>query len=171
MISTVRWAKVEDAPQILHIYNHAALHTTAVWNDRPSTIEERLAWLRQQATQGYPVLVAEAKERVVGFASFGDFRRWDGYRHTVESSVYVAPEFQGHGIGRKLVDALVREALGLGKHVMIAGIEASNTASVRLHRSVGFIQVARLPEVGCKFGRWLDLVLMQRTLHESGSPL
>lgn len=166
----IRDALHADAAGILPIYNHAALNTTAIWNDNPSDLAQREAWLADRRARGYPVLVAEAAGTIVGFAGFGDFRPFDGYRHTVENSVYVDPAAHGKGIGRALLTALIPRARTLGKHVMVAGIESSNTVSIRLHASLGFEEVARMPQVGCKFGRWLDLVLMQRRLDDAAAP-
>ena len=116
------------------------------------------------------MLVAMKGRDVVGFASFGDFRPFPGYRHTVENSVYVDERHHRAGIGRSLVTALIERATTLNKHAMIAGIDAANTGSIGLHASLGFIEVARMPEVGCKFGRWLDLVLMQKQLASDVRP-
>ena len=160
----VRDATLEDAAEILAIYNFAALNTTAVWTDGPSDLEARREWIRARQQAGYPILVATSGDSVAGFASFGDFRPWPGYRHTVENSVYVDPHRHRLGVGRSLMIALIARAEAMKKHTMIAGIEAANTPSIALHASLGFTEVGRMPEVGCKFGRWLDLVLMQRML-------
>lgn len=160
----VREATVDDAERILAIYNFAALHTTAVWTDGPSDLAARRAFIVSRQEAGYPVLVAVRNSEVAGFASFGDFRPWPGYRHTVENSVYVDERQHRRGIGRTLLEALITRATAMRKHTMIAGIEAANVASIALHESVGFAEVGRMPQVGCKFGRWLDLVLMQRML-------
>jgi len=107
---------------------------------------------------------------VVGFASFGDWRgAWGGYRYTVEHSVHVRVDARGRGIGRNLMLALVPRALALRKHVMIGSIDAANQASIRFHANLGFEQVAHFREVGHKFGRWLDLVFMQRILDAPGA--
>ena len=164
MSPIVRDATLEDAGDILAIYNFAAINTTAVWTDGPADIASRREWIRARQEAGYPVLVAMKGRDVVGFASFGDFRPFPGYRHTVENSVYVDERHHRLGIGRSLVTALVERASALNEHAMIAGIEAANIASLGLHASLGFVEVARMPEVGCKFGRWLDLVFMQKTL-------
>lgn len=166
----VRDATVDDAAGILAIYNYAALETTAVWTDGPSDLDARVAWMRTRQQAGYPVLVATDGEDVVGFASFGDFRPFPGYRHTVENSIYVDPHRHRLGVGRILMTALVARAEAMKKHTMIAGIEAANTASIALHASLGFVEVARMPEVGCKFGRWLDLVLLQKMLASDVKP-
>ena len=160
----VRDATLEDAEDILGIYNYAAVHTTAVWTDGPADLASRRAWMSARQEAGYPVLVAMKGRDVVGFASFGDFRAFPGYRHTVENSVYVSERHHRAGIGRSLMIALIERATLLNKHIMVAAIEASNSASIALHASFGFAEVGRMPEVGCKFGRWLDMVLMQKQL-------
>jgi phosphinothricin acetyltransferase len=107
---------------------------------------------------------------VLGYASFGAWRAWDGYRHTVEHSVYVRTDQRGGGIGQSLMIELIDRARILGKHVMVAGIEASNDASIRLHHKLGFETVAHLKEVGTKFGAWLDLAFLQLTLDGRTDP-
>ena len=121
------------------------------------------------AARGGVLLVAEAGASIVGFSSFGDFRSWPGYRHTVEHSIHIARDFRGRGTGSALVRALYPLASALGKHVMIAGVDAANESSIRFHERLGFERAAHLREVGRKFGRWLDLVLLQRFLDEPGA--
>jgi phosphinothricin acetyltransferase len=166
----VRDATLEDAEDILAIYNFAAINTTAVWTDGPADLTSRRDWMTARQQAGYPVLVAMKGRDVVGFASFGDFRPFPGYRHTVENSVYVHERHHRAGIGRSLVAALIERAAALDKHAMIAGIDAANAGSIGLHAALGFIEVARMPEVGCKFGRWLDLVLMQKHIESGARP-
>jgi phosphinothricin acetyltransferase len=164
MTIIVRNAEVADLAAILAIYNDAVVNTTAIWNDALADIENRLAWYEARLRQGYPVLVAESDGVVAGYGSFGDFRAFDGYRHTVEHSIYVASDFRRRGAASALLTALVERARGMGKHVMIAGIAGDNAASLALHARHGFVETARMPEVGRKFDRWLDLVFMQRML-------
>jgi L-amino acid N-acyltransferase len=164
MTVIVRPAGDADLAAILAIYNDAVRDTTAIWNDTVVDLDNRRAWWLARTAQGYPVLVAEFAGAIVGYASFGDFRAFDGYRHTVEHSVYIAAGARGRGIAPLLIGALVERARALGKHVMIAGIAADNDVSLRLHARLGFIETGRLPEVGRKFGRWLDLVFMQMRL-------
>ena len=166
----VRDATLEDAGDILTIYNYAALNTMAVWTDGAVDLDSRREWIRARQQAGYPILVAMKGRDVVGFASFGDFRPWPGYRHTVENSVYVDERHHRAGIGRSLVAALIERATTMNKHTMIAAIEAANTGSIGLHASLGFAEVGRMPEVGCKFGRWLNLVLMQKRLASEVRP-
>ena len=166
----IRAAIQDDLPIICDIYNDAVANTTAIWNDTLVDVANRTAWLKARTDAGYPVMVAVSDEGdVIGYASFGDWRAFDGYRHTVEHSVYVHKDRRGGGIGRKLMEALIAEAERLGKHVMIAGIESENAASIRLHAQLGFEDTGRLREVGTKFGRWLDLTFMQLVL-QTGSP-
>lgn len=166
----VRDATLADAEDILAIYNFAAINTTAVWTDGPADLASRQEWLRARQEAGYPVLVAMKGRDVVGFASFGDFRPFPGYRHTVENSVYVDERHHRLGVGRSLLAALIERATAMNKHAMIAGIDAANAGSISLHASLGFAEVARMPEVGCKFGRWLDLVFMQKHLASEAQP-
>jgi L-amino acid N-acyltransferase YncA len=160
----VRPATQDDLPAILAIYNDAVLNSTAIWNDRVVDLENRRAWLLDRQSRNYPVLVAEDGGKVVGYSSFGDFRPFDGYRLTVEHSVYVANSARRSGFGRALVEALFKPALSLGKAVMVGGIAADNVASIKFHAGLGFIETARMPGVGIKFGRRLDLVFMQKQL-------
>lgn len=164
MQATIRPATEGDLPAITAIYNDAVRHTTAIWNEIVVDLDNRRAWHAARRDLGYPVLVAELGGAAVAYGSFGDFRAFDGYRHTIEHSVYVAEGARRQGIAAALVGALAAEARALGKHVMVAGIAADNTASIALHARLGFVETGRMPEVGRKFGRWLDLVLMQKTL-------
>lgn len=170
MSLTIRDATRADTAAILPIYNHAALETTAIWNEGASDLASREAWLAARQAAGFPVLVAEIAGAVAGFGSFGDFRAFDGYRHTVEHSVYVHPDRHRSGIGRALLVALIDRARAMGKHAMIGGIEAGNAPSIALHESLGFRQVGLLPQTGAKFGRWLDLAFLQLILDDRPAP-
>ena len=162
---TVRDATEADLPGILAIYNEVIATSTAVFSDRQVTLEERQAWFAARAGQGYPVLVETGDDgSVLGFASFGDFRAWPGYRHTVEHSVHVRADARGQGIGTALMPPLLERAADLGKHVVVAGVDADNAGSIRMHERLGFERAGQLRQVGRKFDRWLDLVLMQRLL-------
>lgn len=158
---TIRDATEADLPAIRDIYNHAVEHTTAIWNEVLIDIDNRRVWLELRLAKGFPVLVAERDGKVAGYASYGDWRAFDGYRHTVEHSVYVDKDCRGGGIGRQLMAALVDRARTGNVHVMIAAIEAENLASIALHERMGFTLVGIHREVGMKFGRWLDLAMME----------
>jgi len=161
---SVRDATLSDLPRILAITNWAITETTALWTIAPATLAARGAWMAERLGAGFPVLVAEAEGAVAGFGSYGPFRPHDGYLHTVEHSLYVDPAWQGRGLGRVMLAALLERAATAGKHAMVGGIEAGNTASIRLHQRAGFADNGTLPQVGRKFDRWLDLTLMVKLL-------
>ena len=158
----IRAAAESDLPGLLAIYNDVIATSTAVYSYIPSTLEERTTWWRTRVGMGYPVLVAVDDSGVLGFSTFGDFRTWPGYRFTVEHSVHVRADTRGRGVGKELVIALFPLAEALNKHVMIAGVDAANEASIRFHERLGFEKAGHLREVGHKFDRWLDLVFLQR---------
>jgi phosphinothricin acetyltransferase len=128
------------------------------------SVDERRRWWQGRTAQGYPVLVAHDEHGVAGFGTFADFRPWPGYRFTVEHTLHVRADARGRGLGTQLLQALMQRARALGKHVMVAGVDADNAASIRLHERCGFAPAGRLREVGYKFDRWLDLVFLQRAL-------
>jgi phosphinothricin acetyltransferase len=166
----VRDATESDVPAILAIYNEVLATSTAIFSEIPATLQERLEWLRARKALGYPVLVATDDTGVLGFASFADFRSWPGYRHTVEHSVHVRADVRGRGIGGALMRVLLERATALGKHIMVAGVDAENVGSIRLHERLGFQRAGTLHHVGCKFGRWLDLTFLERRLDERPEP-
>lgn len=167
----IRDASPAHLPGILAIYNDAVLNTAAIWNDSIVDLANREAWLADRQRAGYPILVAvDETDAVLGYASFGDWRPFDGFRNTVEHSVYVHADHRGAGLGRILMSALIERARGIGKHVMVAAVEAGNAGSIRLHESLGFERVGLLPQVGVKFGRWLDLAFLQLVLDERATP-
>ncbi|MEU6664364.1 N-acetyltransferase family protein [Streptomyces sp. NPDC046821] len=163
---TVRPAEAGDLDAVLAIRNHAIEHGTALWTDTPQTREEGAAWLGAHLERG-SAYVAERGGTVVGFGAYGPWKDYSGFRHTAENSVYVAEGHHGFGIGSTLLGTLVASATAAGLHVMIAGIEAGNAASVRLHERHGFEHAGTVREVGTKFGRWLDLTLMRRQLNDT----
>lgn len=170
---TVRDATIDDSPSIVDLYNALIPSTTGTWTEELQTVAERTVWLERQSTDGLPVLVAEIDGRVVGFASYGDFRsagKWPGYDRTAEHTIHVASDKWRCGVGRLLMDRLVDRARAMAVHVLVAAIDADNEASLRFHARLGFAEVARMPEVGHKFGRWLDLVLMQRVVDDRTAP-
>ncbi|QWW68778.1 GNAT family N-acetyltransferase [Rhizobium sp. WYJ-E13] len=157
----IRDATEADLPVVRDIYNHAVEHTTAIWNETLVDLDNRLEWFKTRKGRGFPVIVAETDGKVAGYASYGDWRAFDGYRHTVEHSVYVDKDCRGAGIGEKLMRALIERASAANVHVMIAGIESENAASIKLHEKLGFRIAGTFSEVGIKFGRWLDLTCME----------
>jgi L-amino acid N-acyltransferase YncA len=166
----IREAGKEDLPQILAIYNEVIATSTAVYATEPASLADRTEWYEQRLRRGYPVLVAVDGATVLGFSSYGEFRgAWNGYRFSVEHSVHVHAQARGKNIGRLLVEALFPLAAGQGKHAMIGAVDAANEGSIRFHERLGFERVGHFKEVGHKFGRWLDLVFMQRFLDSPGA--
>ena len=161
----VRQATRDDLPGILGIYNEAVLNTTASYDYEPSSLETRTAWYDEHVRGGYPVFVAEDESgRVVGWSSLSPFRTRFGYRFTAEDSVYVASDRRGKGVGTLLLTPLIESARAKGLHAIIAAVDADNEPSLRLHSRFGFEKVARLPQIGFKFERWLDVVYLELLL-------
>jgi phosphinothricin acetyltransferase len=160
----VRDAGEADLPAILDIYNAAVLNETSIWNDDVSDLTDRRAWWQARTSRGFPVYVADLDGVITGYGTFGEFRPHQGYRFTVEHSIYVATSVQRRGIGSVLLTRLIAEARRMNMHAMVGGIAADNLASLALHQRFGFVETARMPQVGFKFGRWLDLVIMQKLL-------
>ena len=156
-----------DIPAITEIYNDVILTSTAIFNDAPVSVEDRMRWWKARVEQGYPVLVARAEGGVAGFATFGDFRPWPGYRFTVEGTIHIASTARRNGVGGALMDALLDRARVAGKHVMVAGVDSANAASLQFLERSGFERVGHLREVGHKFGRFLDLIFLQYMLQPS----
>jgi L-amino acid N-acyltransferase len=168
---SIRKAVESDLPEMLLIYNDILLNTTAVYDYKPHTIEMRQAWFRTKKEQGFPVFTAEDDGKVVGFSSIGPFRAWAAYKYSVENSIYVAPDCRGKGIGKILLPPLIEAAQQLNMHTIIASIDATNEASLHLHKSFGFEETAHFKQVGYKFGRWLDLKFLQLMLNTPEKPV
>ena len=166
----IRDARPDDAAGLAEIYNDAVRTTTAILMEGEVDAANRAAWIAARQGMGYPVLVAVEEDRVLGYASFGDWRPFDGFRATVENSVYVAADARGRGLASSLLAALIPRARACGKHVMVAAITSENAASLRLHEKAGFVETARMHEVGQKFGRWLDVVFMELRLDHRPQP-
>jgi phosphinothricin acetyltransferase len=160
----IRNATEADLPQLLEIYNDIIINTTAVYDYEPHTLEMRQQWFATKQQQGFPVFVATDKNEIAGFSSFGTFRAWTGFRYSVENSIYVSKNHRGKGIAKLLMVPLIDAAKNLSLHTIIAGIDATNEASIKLHEQFGFVETAHLKEVGFKFGRWLDLKFLQLIL-------
>jgi L-amino acid N-acyltransferase len=163
---------LRHAPAILGILNDAILHSTVVYDYRPRTMEMMEAWFEAKAKGRYPIIGAEEENgELVGFASYGPFRPWPAYKYSVEHSVYVDAPFRGKGVGRRLMLELIESAKAQDYHMMIGGIDAANTASVALHRDLGFQFCGTVKEAGFKFGRWLDLDFYQLILPTPAHPV
>lgn len=159
----IRSADLRDAEAIAGIYNPEVLETTATFDLEPRSLEQQVTWL-QERSGAHLVLVAERDDVVVGFASLSPFRTRPAYATTVESSVYVHRAHRGAGIAVSLMTELLEHARSHGFHTVIARIADSQVASLQLHERMGFELVGVEREVGRKFGRWLDVSVMQRLL-------
>lgn len=160
----IRAATGADIPAILDIWNPVIRDSTITFSPVERTPGDLAAMLADKAAGGFPFLVDADAGGVTGFATCGAFRAGPGYAHTREHTVLLAPRARGRGIGRALVAAVCDDARRRGIHSMIGGISAENAAGIAFHAAIGFAETARLPAVGQKFGRWLDLVLMQKFL-------
>jgi len=167
----VRLAEPRDAESVRRIYNAEVVGSTATFDLRPRTPEEQAAWMDDHRGT-YPVVVAvDDEDRVLGFGSLSTYRDRPSYATTVEDSVYVDTAHRGNGVGRALLEELVRLATLHGFHSMIARIGGDNTASIALHQACGFEEVGVEREIGRKFNRWLDVAVLQRMLGGDGLDL
>jgi L-amino acid N-acyltransferase YncA len=163
----IRPATREDIPAILDIYNDAVLTTTATYDYQPRPLQHRINWFEEHERIGFPVFVAEDEAgKIVGWSSLSRYHDRPGFQFTSENSIYVAAHARGRGIGKLLLAPLVDAARHIGMRAIIAAIDATNEASVRLHARFGFVEVGRFRNVGFKFGRWLDVVYMELLLPE-----
>ena len=160
----IRPATENDLQTILDIYNDAVLNTTAVYTYKPHTLEMRRQWFREHREAGLPVFVLEEGGTVAGFATYGKFRPWPAYKYSIEHSIYVHKEFRRRHIATRLMEKLLEAANEAGYATMIAGIDADNDASIRMHEQFGFMCAGKIAKAGYKFGRWLDLVFYQKLL-------
>ena len=164
---TVRPAKAPDIPAITAIYRPAVLHGTATFEIEPPDEAEMLRRFAAITGSGYPYFVAEVDGRIQGYAYVNAYRTRPAYRFTVEDSIYIAPDAQGKGIGRVLLQSLIEASTAKGYRLMVAVIGDSKTyGSIAVHRNAGFTFCGTIHSVGYKFGRWLDSVIMQLPLGE-----
>ena len=163
MSPIIRPATRDDLPAINDIYNHYVLHSTCTYQEEPETMVQRALWFEAHGPE-HPVTVLELDGLVAGWGSLSKFHARSAYRFSVENSVYVRHDLHRRGIGAALLQDLLRRASELKLHTLVAGIDTEQTPSIALHRKFGFVDVAHLKEVGFKFGRWLDVVYMQKML-------
>lgn len=160
------------ADAILGILNEAIANSTALYDYRPRAPESMLAWFEAKRRGGYPVLgIENGQGELMAFGSYGAFRAWPAYKYTVEHSVYVHAGHRGRGLGRVVMQALIDAARRSDVHALIGGIDATNSGSIALHERLGFRHVGTLPQVGFKFGRWLDLAFYQLLLETPAQPV
>lgn len=161
MTTTIRPANKDDVAAITGILNEAIRKTLVTFTTTEKIESEIAASINADDTH---YLVAEQAGRVIGYASYGPFRQGPGYKHTKEHTIHLAPTTRGSGLGRALIEQLEEEARAEDVHVLVAGISSANPEAVSFHAALGFINIGRMPETGHKWGQWLDLILMQKTL-------
>ena len=160
----IREATEEDLNNILDIYNDAIINTTAIYDYKPHTLEDRKQWYKDKKEAGYPLLVFEINNKAVAFATFGPFRSWPAYKYSIEHSVYVNKDYRQNGIGEKLIKELIRIANEMGYAIIVAGIDADNSKSIKLHEKLGFKCCGTITRAGYKFEKWLDLTFYELEL-------
>lgn len=166
----IRDATADDVAEINRIYNHEVAVSTASWDAEPEPLAQRQEWFAARQRAGHAVLVADRDGQILGYGSYGPFRAKSGYALTMEHSVYVDAAARRLGIGAMLLGSIIDRARGAGVHVLVGGLSSDNEVSLRLHEAFGFVVVGRLPQAGVKFGRWLDLVLVQLSLDDAPAP-
>lgn len=160
----IRAAVAADLPAVMAIWNPLIRDTLVTFTTDLKSLEDMQKMLSDKARDGHPFLVVEQEGNVLGFATYGSFRPGPGYRLTVEHSIILAPSARGRGIGRALLTRVEDHARTAGMHCQIGGVSGDNAEGRAFHRAMGYAEAAVLPEVGHKFGRWCDLVLMQKFL-------
>jgi L-amino acid N-acyltransferase len=160
------------ATAILDIFNEAIATSTALYDYHPRTLESMTTWFAAKQQGNFPVIgLEDSQGQLLAFGSFGTFRAWPAYKYTVEHSVYVHRDHRGRGLGVEVMRALIEMARERDIHAMVGGIDAANAASMALHERLGFKHVGTMPQVGFKFGRWLDLALYQLLLETPRQPV
>lgn len=172
-LQTVQCTHERHAAAILDIFNDAIVNSTALYDYQPRTAQNMLSWFEAKRAGVFPVIgIEDAQGQLLGFCSWGSFRAYPAYKYTVEHSVYVHPQHRGRGLGRQLMELLIEEARRRGDvHVIVGAIDAANAGSIALHKNLGFEHVGQMPQVGFKFGRWLDLAFYQLTLQTPQNPI
>jgi phosphinothricin acetyltransferase len=166
----IRQANERDLNDILEIYNHAILNTTAIYTYKPQTLEERRLWFDNKVKDGYPVYVYEENEMVIGFSTYGSFRAFPAYKYTIEHSVYVKDECGNRGIGTSLLNEVLKDATRREYATIVAGIDSANEKSIKMHEKLGFQHSGTIKRAGYKFGKWLDLTFLQLNLEGPQTP-
>lgn len=166
----IREATEKDVKDILEIYNDAILNTTAVYDYKAHSLADRTHWYEKKKQDGYPLLVFEKDGKVVAFATFGPFRAWPAYKYTIEHSVYVHKDYRNKGIATKLMQEIIKIANAREYATLVAGIDAANENSIKMHEKMGFTLAGVIKKAGFKFGKWLDLSFYQLDLEGPKMP-
>mgnify|MGYP000237495594 CR=1 FL=1 len=160
----IRRAVRSDVPAMREIFNEVLRNSNSIYREEEVTLEERYSWFDEKFEHGYPLFGAYENEKLIGYAGYGSWRAAQGYRKTVELTIYVDSSVRGNGTGTALLQILIEQAIADGYHIMIGAIDSANQPSINFHKKFGFTETARMPEVALKNGQWLDLVFMQRAL-------
>jgi len=167
----IREAIENDLKDILEIYNDAILNTTAVYDYKAHTIYDRKQWYEKKKQEGYPIIVYEENNKVIGFATFGSFREWPAYKYSVEHSIYVNKIYRNKGIGLLLTKEIIRIANEREFATLVAGIDEANENSIKMHIKLGFKYSGTITKVGFKLGKWLNLAFYQLELTGPKNPI
>lgn len=171
MLPSLSLCDEADKGQILDILNHAIVHSTAIYDYKPRGIESMDAWFETKRRGGFPVVgLFDSGRKLLGFGTYGSFRNWPAYKYSVEHSVYIKDGERGNGHGKRILQDLIQRAEAEGYRTLIAGIDSENSVSIKLHEKLGFDHSGTLRQAGYKFGRWLDLVFMQKLLETPSNP-
>lgn len=160
----IRLAERTDVPAMREIFNEVLRNSNSIYREEEVTLEERYAWFDEKLEHGFPIFGAYEGDHLIGYAGYGTWRAAQGYRKSVELTIYVDQKFRGVGIGSALMKTIIDHAKTDGYHVMIGAIDAANQQSIEFHKRFGFVEVARMPEVALKNDQWLTLVFMQKLL-------
>jgi len=160
----IRLAERTDVPAMREIFNEVLRNSNSIYREEEVTLEERYAWFDEKLEHGFPIFGAYEGDHLIGYAGYGTWRAAQGYRKSVELTIYVDQKRRGKGIGSKLMQTIIEHAKADGYHVMIGAIDAANQQSIEFHKRFGFVEVARMPEVALKNDQWLTLIFMQKLL-------
>ena len=162
----------DHAQAILEIFNDAIINSTALYDYKPRTLQMMDGWFDVKIQKNFPVVgIVSDQNELLGFGSYGTFIAWPAYHYTVEHSLYIHKDHRGKGLGTILLREIIEQAIKQEYHCLVAGIDSTNVASVRLHSALGFEFSGRIKQVGYKFKRWLDLDFYQLVLATPENPL
>ena len=168
----IQCEEIRHAEAMLTIFNEAIANSTALYDYKPRTLEMMAGWFAAKLKGKYPVIGIENDAgELLGFGSYGTFRAWPAYKYSVEHSIYVDARFRGRGIGKRLLQEVITAAQRQGYHILVGGIDATNSVSIRLHETLGFTHCGTIRQAGFKFGHWLDLSFYQLILPTPSDPV
>jgi L-amino acid N-acyltransferase len=160
----IKPASRSDVPAMREIFNEVLRNSNSIYREEEVSLEERYEWFDEKINHGFPIFGAYEEGQLIGYAGYGSWRAAQGYRNTVELTIYVDSKYRGSGIGKKLMQTIIDKATEDGFHVLVGAIDAENLGSIEFHKKFGFVETARMPEVAQKNGEWLTLVFMQKQL-------